>query len=692
MERPLSLDRLRNIGIVAHIDAGKTTTTERILFYTGRTYRMGEVDDGSAVMDYMVQEQERGITITSAATSCLWRDCQINIIDTPGHVDFTVEVERSLRVLDGAVIIFSAVEGVEPQSETVWRQADKYKVPRFAYVNKMDRRGASFLRVVEMINHRLEAKGLCIQLPLGSESSFRGYIDLIKMIEVEYLDELGLEWRENDIKSESREIVQKYRENLLEILSEYDDNIARKYLEGKEIKPDEIVDAVREGALHRGVIPIICGSSLTNKGVQPILDAAVDFLPSPLDVPPIKGIDPKTGKEIFRPASESEPFAALAFKIVADPFVGKLAYFRVYSGKIKAGSYIYNSAKKQKERLARVLEMHANQRKERNAAFAGDIIAAVGLKGTTTGDTLCDFNKQIILESVVFPEPVISVSIEPKTAADQEKLSLSLSHLEEEDPTFKVYQDEETSQTIISGMGELHLEVITDRLLREFKVDAYIGKPKVAYKETIKSSAEAEGRYIRQSGGHGQYGHVRLKIEPKEDKRELEFVNKIIGGTIPKEFIPAIEKGVKDGMESGALASHPVIGIKATLLGGSYHAVDSSEIAFKIAAAQALKKAIDKAEPILLEPIMDIEVTVPEDFMGEVIGDLNARRGRIERMETREKMRVIRASVPLAEMFGYATDLRSLTQGRATYNMQFKNYKETPSSITREIIRRVRGE
>lgn len=692
MKREYPLEKTRNIGIMAHIDAGKTTTTERILYYTGIVHKIGEVDEGSTVMDWMVQERERGITITSAATTCFWKDCRINIIDTPGHVDFTVEVERSLRVLDGAIAIFCGVAGVEPQSETVWRQADRYIVPRIAYVNKMDRTGADFFRVVQMMQQRLQANAVPIQLPIGKEKDFVGIIDLVNMRALIYTDEMGASWEDREIPEELKEIAQKHHLQLLEAVAEYDDELMVKYLEEHDLAPEEIKRAIRVATLGVKVVPVLCGASFRNKGVQPLLDAVIDYLPSPLDVPPIRGINPKTKTEDIRPADDKAPFAALAFKIMSDPHVGKLTYFRVYSGTLKSGSYVLNSTRNVRERVGRILQMHANYRAEKDVVYAGDLASAVGLKGTATGDTLCDPNNQIILESMQFPEPVISVAIEPKTKADQEKLNISLVRLAEEDPTFKVRTDEETGQTIISGMGELHLEVIVDRLLREFGVNANVGKPQVAYRETIRREAEAEGKYIRQTGGRGQYGHAVLKVEPLEPGGGFEFVNKIVSGAIPKEFIPAVNKGVREALEAGALAGYPVVDLRVTLYNGSFHEVDSSEIAFKIAGSMALKEAVKKAGAVLLEPIMEVEVVVPAEYMGEVIGDINSRRGRIERIESRGDAQVIRARVPLVEMFGYATDLRSRTQGRATYTMQFERYEEAPQSITQEIISKVKGE
>lgn len=691
MARQVPLERTRNIGIMAHIDAGKTTTTERMLFYTGRVHRIGEVHDGAATMDWMVQEQERGITITSAATTCLWRNHRINIIDTPGHVDFTIEVERSLRVLDGAVAIFCSVGGVEPQSETVWRQADKYKIPRIAYINKMDRVGADFFRGMHMIRQKLGANPVAVQLPIGAEEKFRGIVDLIKNKAIIYLDELGTRSEESQIPSDMLDQVAEYREMLLEAVAEADEDLMIKYLEGEELTGEEIKRGLRKATLAAKIIPVLCGSSFKNKGVQPLLDAVVDFLPSPVDVPAILGTDPETGLEDKRIAKDDEPFSALAFKIMADPYVGKLTFFRVYSGSLHSGSYVYNSTKNKRERIGRILQMHANHREEINEVYAGDIAAAVGLKITSTGDTLCDEHSPILLESIDFPEPVISVAIEPKTKADQEKMSMVLQKIAEEDPTFKISIDKETGQTIIRGMGELHLEIIVDRLLREFKVGANVGKPQVSYKETISQPAQSEGRFIRQSGGRGQYGHVKLKVEPLGLGTGYEFVNKIVGGVIPKEFIPAVDAGVREAMENGVLAGYQLTGVRVTLYDGSYHEVDSSEMAFKIAASIALKKAVEKAKPVLLEPVMAVEVICLEDYMGDVLGDLNSRRGRIEQMEARGITQVIHAKVPLREMFGYATDLRSLTQGRGTYTMQFDKYMEVPKNIADEIINKYRG-
>ena len=682
----VGLEKTRNIGIVAHIDAGKTTTTERILFYTGRVHRIGEVDEGSATMDWMVQERERGITITSAATTCEWRDHRINIIDTPGHVDFTVEVERSLRVLDGAVVLVTAVEGVQPQSETVWRQADRYRVPRLVFVNKMDRTGADFTRVVEMLRERLGANAVPVQMPIGAEDDFRGVIDLIRMKSVVYLDDLGTRSDETEIPPALREQAEQLRERLVEAAVELDEDLLHRYLEGKPIGEEEIRGALRRGALGYKLVPVLCGSSFRNKGVQPLLDAIIDYLPSPLDLPPVQGTDPHTGEPAVREPSQDAPFAALAFKIVTDPYVGKLTYFRVYAGTLEAGSYIYNANKGQRERVSRILQMHANHREDIPEVAAGNVVAAVGLRVTTTGDTLCAEDAPIVLEAMQFPEPVIAVAVEPKTKADEDKLGASLVKLAEEDPTFKVRFDSETGQTLISGMGELHLEIIVDRLLREFKVEANVGRPQVAYKETIKQPARAEGRYIRQTGGRGQYGHVVLQVEPLQRGTGIEFVDKITGGRIPREFISPVEAGIREAAESGILAGYPMVDFRATLLDGSYHEVDSSEMAFKIAASLGFKEAVRKAQPILLEPIMRVEVITPEQYMGDVIGDLNARRGRIMAMEQQGKSRVIRALVPLAEMFGYATAVRSATQGRATHTMEPSHYEEIPASIA-EVVR-----
>ena len=686
--RAFPIEKTRNIGIMAHIDAGKTTTTERILFYTGRVHRMGEVHEGAATMDWMVQERERGITITSAATTTQWRDCRINIIDTPGHVDFTVEVERSLRVLDGAIAVFSAVEGVEPQSETVWRQADKYGVPRVAYVNKMDRVGANFLRVVEQIKERLGARAVPIQLPIGVEDSFVGLVDLVARRAIVYTDDLGTRAEDAEIPADMADAVETAREELIEALAEFDDEIMVKYLEGEALSVDEIKRALRKATLSMGIVPVLCGSSFKNKGVQSLLDAVVDYLPSPVDLPPVVGTVPGTSEEVTREHSDDAPFAALAFKIMADPYVGKLAYFRVYSGVLKAGSYVYNATKGRRERIGRILRMHANHREETDVVYAGEIAAAVGLKDTVTGDTLCDEQHPIILEAVEFPEPVIDQAVEPKTKADQDKLGVALQRLAEEDPTFRVYTDPESGQTIIQGMGELHLEVIIDRLLREFKVEANVGRPQVAYRETIRSKVQQEGKFIRQTGGRGQYGHVFLEVEPNEPGGGFVFENRIVGGVVPREYIPAVEAGVLEAMQSGVLAGYPVVDVKVALYDGSYHDVDSSEMAFKIAASMAFKEAMRKANPVLLEPIMRVEVTTPEEFMGDVMGDLNSRRGRIEGMERRGNTQVVRALVPLASMFGYATDLRSATQGRAVYTMLFSHYEEVPANIAEEIMQK----
>ena len=687
------LEKTRNIGIMAHIDAGKTTTTERILYYTGVTYKMGEVHEGTAVMDWMPQEQERGITITSAATTCLWKDYRINIIDTPGHVDFTIEVERSLRVLDGAVAVFDAVAGVEPQSETVWRQANKYNVPRIAFINKMDRVGADFFMSVNSMIERLGAKPIPVQIPIGKEEAFKGTIDLINMKACIFDNEaLGAKFVEADIPQEFLPQAIEHREKMIESLADFDEVIMDKYLSGEDIDAGIIKAALRRGTIELRITPVICGSAFKNKGVQQLLDAIIDYLPCPLDILSIRGTDPHTGKEVGRKASVSEPFSALAFKIMSDPFVGQLTFIRVYSGVMSTGSYVYNATKDVKERVGRLLKMHANKREDIKEIYAGDIAAVVGLKSTLTGDTLCNEDHPVILEAMEFPAPVISVAIEPKTKADQEKLSISLNKLAQEDPSFKVSYNEETGQTIISGMGELHLEIIVDRLLREFKVGANVGKPQVAYRETIRKKIKAEGKYIRQSGGRGQYGHVYIEIEPLEPGKNFEFVNKIVGGTIPREYIPAVEKGIKEALENGVLAGYPVVDVKVTLFDGSYHEVDSSEMAFKIAGSMAFKSAAGKAVPVLLEPIMNIEVVTPDEYMGDVIGDLNSRRGKIHTMTQRAKSQVISAEVPLSSMFGYATDLRSKTQGRATYTMQFSHYAEIPKTISEDIIAKVRGE
>ena len=692
MARTVPLEKTRNIGIMAHIDAGKTTTTERILYYTGINYKIGEVHEGTATMDWMVQEQERGITITSAATTCLWRDHRVNIIDTPGHVDFTIEVERSLRVLDGAVAVFCSVGGVEPQTETVWRQADKYGVPRIAFVNKMDRLGADFYRVVKMIEDRLGARPVALQLPIGSEEKFAGIIDLVQMKAVIWEDEsLGAKFRVEAIPESMIAEARQYHDKLLEAVADCDESIMEKYLEGKEISESELRRAIRNAALAIKIVPVMCGSAFRNKGVQPLLDAVVDYLPSPLDIPPVKGIDPNSQAAEERPAKDDAPFSALAFKIMTDPFVGTLSFFRVYSGSLTSGASIYNSTKSKRERIGRLLKMHANKREEIKEVYAGDIAAAVGLRTATTGDTLCDESHPIILESIDFPDPVISIAIEPKSKADQERLGLSLQKLATEDPSFRVRTDEETGQTIISGMGELHLEIIVDRLLREFNVGANVGKPQVAYKETIRKAVEQQGRFIRQTGGRGQYGDVWIKVEPLATGSGFEFVDAVKGGSIPREYIPAVEKGVREATENGALAGYPMVDLQVTLFDGSYHDVDSSEIAFKIAGSMALKAAARKANPVLLEPIMAVEVVVPETFMGDVIGDINSRRGKVLGMDTRPAAQAIDARVPLAEMFGYATDLRSMTQGRATYTMQFSHYEPVPAAVAEGIIAKYDG-
>ncbi|MDR2357365.1 MAG: elongation factor G [Oscillospiraceae bacterium] len=687
MPRQHPLEKTRNIGIMAHIDAGKTTTTERILFYTGRTHKLGEVHEGAATMDWMEQEQERGITITSAATTCFWNEHRINIIDTPGHVDFTVEVERSLRVLDGSVTVMCAKGGVEPQSETVWRQADHYHVPRMVYVNKMDIMGADFFNVIRMIEDRLKCNAVPIQLPIGAEADFKGIIDLVEMNADVYYDDLGRDMRVEEIPSDMRALAEEYRVKLLEAVSDFDDEIMEKYLEGQDIPTAAVKAAIRKATIAVDMIPVVCGTSYRNKGVQKLLDAIVDYLPSPLDVPAIQG-SPVGGSDVklTRPASDDEPFSALAFKIMTDPYVGRLSFFRVYSGAAQAGSSVYNSTKGRRERLGRILQMHANHREDISEVYSGDIAAAVGLKDTTTGDTLCDEKSQIILESMDFPEPVIRVAIEPKTKAGQEKMGVALQKLAEEDPTFKTYTDQETGQTIISGMGELHLEIIVDRLLREFKVEANVGKPQVSYKETVRREAEIDHRYVRQSGGRGQYAHVKLIIEPNEPGAGYEFVSKIVGGAIPKEYIPAVDDGIRGAMEAGVLAGYQVVDVKVTLFDGSFHEVDSSELAFKIAGSQAFKEAMQKANPVLLEPIMKVVVTTPEDYMGDVMGDINARRGQITGMETRSGAAQIDATAPLATMFGYSTDLRSRTQGRGNYTMEPSHYVELPKSLQQELI------
>lgn len=691
MARKFPLEKTRNIGIMAHIDAGKTTTTERILFYTGRVHKIGEVHDGAATMDWMVQEQERGITITSAATTAQWHGHRINIIDTPGHVDFTVEVERSLRVLDGSVAVFCAKGGVEPQSETVWRQADKYGVPRMAYVNKMDIIGADFYRVVDMMKTRLGANPVPIQLPIGFEDTFIGMIDLIEMKAIVYTDDLGKTSEATDIPEDMLENAELYRQNLLDAVAESDDELMMKYLEGEELTKEEIKRAIRNATIACKMTPVLCGSSYKNKGVQPLLDAVVEFMPAPTDIPAIKGVNPDSGEDDQRAADDNLPFSALAFKIMADPFVGKLAFFRVYSGKLASGSYVYNSTKGKKERIGRILQMHANHREEIDMVYTGDIAAAVGLKDTTTGDTLCDDKSPIILESMVFPEPVISVAVEPKTKADQEKMGTALARLAEEDPTFRMSTDQETGQTIIEGMGELHLEIIVDRMLREFKVDCSVGKPQVAYRETIRKAVKAEGKFVRQSGGRGQYGHCWLEIQPLEPGQGFVFENKVVGGAIPREYIGPIENGVKEAMENGVVAGYAMVDIKVTVYDGSYHDVDSSEMAFKIAGSMGFKAGAAKANPVLLEPYMKVEVTVPEEYMGDVIGDLNSRRGRIEGMEPRNGVQAIRSFVPLSEMFGYSTDLRSKTQGRGVYSMEFDHYEDVPKNIAEAIVTKVKG-
>jgi elongation factor G len=678
---------------MAHIDAGKTTTTERILYYTGMTHKMGEVHEGAATMDWMEQERERGITITAAATTCFWKDHRINIIDTPGHVDFTIEVERSLRVLDGAVAVFDSVQGVEPQSETVWRQADKYQVPRIAFMNKMDRVGADFYFSVQTIIDRLGANPVPIQIPIGRESEYRGSIDLITMKAYVYDDEtLGAKYKIEEIPADLIDKAKEYREKMLEAVAEFDDHVMEKYLNGQSLTEDEVRRVVRAGAIAMKVTPVLCGSAFKNKGVQQLLDGVVDFLPSPVDVPPVKGIDPNTDKEVERKPSDSEPFSALAFKIMSDPFAGQLTYFRVYSGMLKTGTPVLNVTKGTKDRIGRLLKMHANKREEIDAAHAGDIVAAVGLKGATTGDTLADEKQPVLLEVMKFPEPVIAMAIEPKTKQDQEKMGFALQKLAQEDPSFRVRTDEETAQTIIAGMGELHLEIIVDRLLREFKVEANVGKPEVAFRETIRRKAEAESKYIKQTGGRGQYGHVVMTVEPSESGKGLEFVNKVVGGAIPREYIPAIEKGVKERMENGVIAGYPLRDIKVTVIDGSYHEVDSNEMAFKIAASMGFSDACKKADAVLLEPIMKVEVLVPQEFMGDVIGNLNGRRGKVQGMKVRAGAQAIEASVPLMEMFGYATDLRSRTQGRATYSMEFDRYEQVPKQISEAIIAKYRGE
>ena len=685
MPRTIPLERVRNIGIIAHIDAGKTTTTERVLFYTGRIYKMGEVHEGTTVMDWMAQERERGITITAAATTCLWRDHRINIIDTPGHVDFTVEVERSLRVLDGGVVVFDAVAGVEPQSETVWRQADRYHVPRICFINKMDRTGAGFWRTVEMIRDRLGSNPLPIQIPIGVEASFRGVASLVDGRAYYYTDQLGAAPTVEEVPEDLRAEYDDRRERLVESIVETSDELMVKYLDGQPISREEIVAALRAATIAGKVVPVLCGTALRNKGIQPMLDAIVDYLPSPLDVPPVKGVNPKTDQEETREARDYAPLSGLAFKIVADPFVGRLAYVRIYSGTLAAGSYVQNVTRGHRERVNRLLMMHANQREDVGEAYAGDIVAIVGLKNTFTGDTITTTDRPILLEAIRFPEPVISVAIEPRTKADQDKLGIALTRLSEEDPTFRVRTDPDTGQTLISGMGELHLEVIVDRMLREFRVEASVGRPQVAYRETITTQAEAEGRFVRQTGGRGQYGDVYLRVEPLGPSSGVEFVDGIVGGVVPKEFIPAVEQGVKEAAETGVLAGYPLVGVRAVLYDGSYHPVDSSEVAFKIAGSMALKQAVEKGKPVLLEPVMKVEVVTPDEFLGDVLGDLSSRRGHIAGIEARAPNQIIRALVPLAEMFGYATAVRSMTQGRASYSMEFSHYQEVPAAVAEAI-------
>ena len=691
MPRHYSLEKTRNIGIMAHIDAGKTTTTERILFYTGINYKIGETHEGSATMDWMEQEKERGITITSAATTCFWRNTRINIIDTPGHVDFTAEVERSLRVLDGCVTVLCAKGGVEPQSETVWRQADHYHVPRMIYVNKMDITGADFYRVLDMVHSRLKCNAVPIQLPIGKEGDFKGIIDLVDMNADVYYDDLGKDMRVEEIPEDMLELAQEYRDKLIEAAADFDDEIMEMYLEGEDVPSDKIREALRKATVAVKLVPVTCGTSYKNKGVQKLLDAIVDYMPSPLDIPPIEGKDPKTDEVMYREADDDAPFSALAFKIMADPFVGKLSFFRVYSGKLETGKTVMNSTKGQRERVGRILQMHANHREDIEWVYSGDIAAAVGLKNTTTGDTLCDDKHQIILESMEFPDPVIRVAIEPKTKAGQEKMAIALQKLAEEDPTFKTYTDDETGQTIIAGMGELHLEIIVDRLLREFKVEANVGKPQVSYKETIKKAATVDTRYVRQTGGKGQFAHVKLMIEPNESGKGYEFINKVTGGAIPKEFIPCVDQGIQGAMLSGVLAGYQVVDVKATLLDGSYHEVDSSELAFKICGSMAFKEACQKASPTLLEPIMSVTVTAPEEFMGDVMGDINSRRGQITGTDVLNGTATIECDVPLSTMFGYATDLRSKTQGRATYSMQPSHFVELPKSLQEALIHPMSG-
>jgi elongation factor G len=688
MTREFPLELMRNIGIIAHIDAGKTTTTERVLFYTGKTHRIGSVDDGTTVTDWMEQERERGITITAAAITCEWRDYQINIIDTPGHIDFTAEVQRSLRVLDGGVVVFDGVQGVEPQSETVWRQADRYKVPRICFINKLDRVGADFYRAVTSIKDRLGANPLPLQLPIGHEADFKAVVDLMEMKAIYWTDELGLKMETRDIPVDMQAEAKLAHETLLERIAETDDDLTHRFLEGETLSVDELKKALRKATLEGKIVPVFCGSSLKNKGVQPMLDAVIDYLPAPIDVPSVTGIDPDTGESVVRTIDEGEPFCALVFKIVADPFVGRLAYFRVYSGKVDVGETVLNSSKRRKERLGRVLRMYADRRVEQTVVYAGDIGATLALKDSFTGDTLCDIDKPVVLESISFPDPVIEIAIEPKTAADQDKMGEALRRLAEEDPTFRVRTDENTAQTLIAGMGELHLEILVDRMMREFKVQANVGRPKVAYRETITRPVKIEGRFIRQSGGRGQYGHVWLQLEPLEKGKGFEFENGIIGGTVPREYVPAVEKGIKEAMESGVVAGYPMVDIKATLIDGSFHEVDSNEMAFKIAASMALKDGAQKAKPVLLEPIMKVEVVVPDEYTGDVIGNLSARRGQIEGMEPRPgNAQAIKSHVPLGNMFGYATDLRSSTQGRGTFTMEFEYYAEVSQSVAEEILK-----
>jgi elongation factor G len=697
MPREYPLDHIRNIGIMAHIDAGKTTLTERVLYYTGKTHKIGEVHEGAATMDWMEQEQERGITITSAATTCFWKGIRVNIIDTPGHVDFTIEVERSLRVLDGAICVFDSVSGVEPQSETVWRQADRYNVPRLVFLNKMDRVGADFWMSIESISEKLGANPVAMQLPIGAEDKLEGVVDLVKMKEIVWLNEqLGAKFEEREIREELKEKALEYREKLVEAAADFDDTLLDNFLNGKPVAEEAIKAAIRKGTLAFKMVPVFCGSAFKNKGVQPLLDAVIDFLPSPIDIPPVKGFDPNAPegevREITRRTADDEEFTALAFKIMSDPFVGKLTYFRVYAGTLAAGSYIYNSSKGVRERVGRLLRMHANHREEVKEVYAGDIVAGIGIKDTFTGQTLCTEKNPIVLEMMDFPEPVIFVAVEPKTKADQEKMGIALNKLSEEDPTFRVRTDEETGQTIISGMGELHLEIIVDRMKREFKVEANVGKPEVSYREALgKAVKDTEGKYIRQTGGRGQYGHVWIDIEPRERGDGYEFVNKIVGGVIPREYIPAVDKGIQEAMANGVIAGYPIMDVRITLTDGSYHDVDSSEMAFKIAGSMAFKEAFKAGDPQILEPIMDVEVVTPEDFMGDIIGNLNSRRGRIDRMEKKAKAQHIRAFVPLADMFGYATDLRSLSQGRATYTMQFSKYDPVPNNIKETIIAKYTG-